>query len=177
MKAPEIFLDLDGVLADFDRHLTKAYQKANGRPDFDKLDYAWWTSMPPTAGAKEFYAFCTSQAETRFLTSPVMSPDCFAGKAQFVTDFTGDKFALTKLIIATDKELIAAPNRILIDDSQSKVDRWLKAGGSAVLHDGDFANTKLLLRNILNRFVYTKPEPAKTPNKTPNKKPFNRFST
>jgi hypothetical protein len=154
MKPPEIFLDLDGVLADFDRHLTAAFQKSNGRPNFAKLDLAWWSSMPACAGAKQFYAFCQSQAETRFLSSPIMSPDCFAGKAKFVVDFTGDSFALKKLIIATDKHLIAAPHRILIDDSQSKVDKWLAAGGIAILHAGDFNATKLLLRNVLNRFVY-----------------------
>lgn len=141
-----VFFDLDGVLADFDGHLdAHGYRAADGNAQWDKLDVSWWASMPACVGAKDFFTKVSARAQTRFLTAPTKSVDCFAGKAQWVTTFLPEMgpMALMRLIIAPsfDKAFIAGPNRILIDDRQKNIDEWVAAGGIGILHSGDFAKT------------------------------------
>lgn len=58
-KTPDdivIFLDLDGVIADFDSHLhAEGKAKEDGSPKWNELDLAWWTGIPVYHGAKKFY--------------------------------------------------------------------------------------------------------------------------
>lgn len=160
----EIYLDLDGVIADFDRHLHDPVHQPpkhnNGAPIWDSLDHAWWETMPASPGAKAFHAYCRTQAPTRFLTSPTLSADCFGGKAAWITTFAGHKAALKDLIIMTDKELMAAPHRILVDDRQSKIDAWVASGGIGILHTGDFAVTQAKLQQTLKALQRHAPRPA-----------------
>lgn len=141
-----IFLDIDGVVADFDAHAT-AHGKYDdkGQPKWDTLDLAWWKSMPAFNGARAFYDALAKQAPVKFLTAPVPSTDCFTGKAEWVQGFLPErgKFALLDLIICHSKakQFLAAPRNILIDDRQKNIDEWQAAGGIGILHDGDFAKT------------------------------------
>lgn len=51
-----IFLDLDGVIADFDAHArTQGKMKPGGKLDYDAMDLAWWETMPAFEGARHFY--------------------------------------------------------------------------------------------------------------------------
>ena len=165
-----IFLDIDGVVADFDTHLhTQNKTKPNGKIDHDALDYAWWSTIPIYEGARSFYDELTALNEVKFLTGPMVSVDCFAGKAAWISEkFLPDrgKWALTDLIICHSKRknLMAAPNRILIDDRIENVESWRQAGGIGIHHQGDFTQTLAQVKR------HTRAEPTAVPVKSSVKK-------
>jgi hypothetical protein len=148
-----IFLDLDGVLADFDLHAANENKRNDdGTLKYDALDREWYRSMPAFEGAREFYDAAKKLAITKFLTGPVLSSDCFSGKADWVETFTGEgKPALKKLIICAsqDKHFLAAPNRILVDDREENIKDWIAAGGIGILHKGDFDETMKALQQAI----------------------------
>lgn len=138
-----IYIDMDGVMADFAGHLqATGMQGADGRPRWNDMSRAWWASIPPIPGAFIFYSHLAARAEVRFLTAPVLSSDCFSGKADWVQRFlpAEGKYALKRLMIVSskDKQQLAAPGRILIDDRQINIDEWTAAGGIGILFTGDF---------------------------------------
>jgi len=141
-----IFLDLDGVIADFDRHAREAGKLTKqGKPDYDKLEQAWWATMPAFKGAEQFYQELRRLGEVKFLTGPVPLSDCFGGKAEWVSNFDRrrGRWALKDLIIcpSNDKQLLGGPGRILIDDRPENIRQWQQAGGLGVLHRGNFSQT------------------------------------
>lgn len=139
----QIFVDMDGVLSDFVKHaFAQDKMDAKGDPKWNELDYNWWVTMPAFEGMKEFYAALKKTAATRILTAPSVSDECFRAKAEWVKNHW-DQWMLKSLIIcsASDKQFLARPNHILIDDRQKNVDEWREAGGIAILHTGDYAAT------------------------------------
>ncbi len=148
-QAPEFqfFVDMDGVLSDFDGH-AKAEGKftADGKTLWDALDLKWWKTMPAYKGAREFFKGLKKLGPVRQLTAPILNADCFRGKAEWTINFRpgAGRFALLDLIIcrAADKNLLARPNHILVDDRQKNIDEWVHAGGIGILHTGDFADTR-----------------------------------
>lgn len=152
----DVFFDLDGVLADFAGH-ARAHGKfdAQGQTLWDKIDYQWWTTMPACKGAKEFYDDVKAMelGKVKFLTAASKSRSSFAGKADWVQTFAPErgKNAMLDIIIASayDKELLAGPRRILIDDRQKNIDAWVAAGGIGILHTGDFAVTREKLQAVI----------------------------
>lgn len=165
VKKIEIFIDMDGVLSDFDAH-AKAHDKfdATGKPKWDLLDQNWWKTMPVFAGALEFYNDMRKLGATRILTAPVPVVDSFAGKAEWTLNFRPEsgRFALLDLCIvrASDKNLMAAPGRILIDDREKNIKEWVEAGGIGILHKGDFADTKKRVEEAIAALGITAPTPA-----------------
>lgn len=152
---PVIFIDVDGVMADFNRHLEDHHMiDAQGRPRWDDLTHDWWASIPAIPGAAAFFARMTQLAETRFLSAPTLSPACFSGKAAWVMSFLPHegKRAIKRLIIASgvDKAVLAAPGRILIDDRAVNIDEWVAAGGIGILFTGDFAATEAAVLKALS---------------------------
>lgn len=149
-----IFLDLDGVIADFEKHAhDHGKMKPSGTPDWDSLDREWWTTIPMFKGAKDFCRELKKAAPVKFLTAPTLSPDCFGGKAEWIKNNFG-KWALRDLIICSgdDKELLAGPGRILIDDRLKNVMAWQQAGGIGILHQGDFERTLARTKDVLCNF-------------------------
>ena len=141
-----IFLDIDGVIADFEGH-ARAHGKMDpkGTPLWNALDETWWATMPAYAGAREFYNALKKCAPVNFLTAPTMSTDCFSGKSKWVQGFVPERgiFILEDLIIcpAIHKHRLATPKTILVDDRIKNVEEWRAAGGIAIHHQGDYAVT------------------------------------
>lgn len=159
-----IFLDIDGVLADFDSHLdTQNKRTAKGGPDFDRLDHNWFATIPVFEGAQDFHKEMTKLGEVNFLTAPTMDPGCHSGKAEWLTtkflpkmddgkfEKGRGKFALGNLMIVPKrlKMLFAQPNRILVDDTLANVESWIEAGGIGVHHKGDFAETLQAVKDAI----------------------------
>ena len=151
----EIFLDMDGVISDFDTHCTlTGFRKEDGSPDYNRMNNkSWFSDMPMYDGARVFYDALAERARVRFLTAPVKYPECFAGKAEWILKFIpehGRAILGDLMIVASkDKHLVAGPKRILIDDRQCNIDEWRKAGGIAILHQGNYAQTLKKLDAIL----------------------------
>ena len=156
LPKPIVFFDMDGVLADFYPH-AKAHDKldAKGEAKWDELDYKWWISMPVCDGAKAVYDSVYTkypELEARILSAPALSEESFAGKAHWVQQFHGgDRRSLSNLLLvaAKDKNLLARPNHILIDDRIKNVLQWREAGGIAIHHKGDFEVTRRELERAL----------------------------
>lgn len=165
VKKIEIFIDMDGVLSDFDAH-AKAHDKfdAEGKPKWDLLDQNWWKTMPVFAGALEFYNDMRKLGATRILTAPVPMIDSFAGKASWTANFRPEsgRFALLDLCIvrASDKNLMAAPGRILIDDREKNIKEWVEEGGIGIHHTGDFADTKKRVEAAIASLNIVTPAPV-----------------
>src|SRR5665213_3149655 len=131
MNQPMIFLDLDGVLADFATH--SPWGNKTTSADALKLDYKWWATIPAFAAAKAFYDEVCQLGTVRFLSGCAASEACFAGKAHWVQAFVSERGSiLTDLILCqkTEKYFLARPDRILVDDSPDNIKAWEAAGGS-----------------------------------------------
>lgn len=156
-----VFIDMDGVLADFN---TGAY-RAHGRPDpyqdlsnlgvwslekiwgisprefWDPIN-AWgedfWTGLDVLPGAQELVGMLSTQLYSTgtiaVLTSPSMHPGCVTGKRKWLTE----RFPkIGKNVVYTGaKHLLAGPNCLLIDDNESNVNEFRYAGGEAILYPG-----------------------------------------
>jgi hypothetical protein len=161
----EIFVDLDGVLGDFDTHArVHAKYDAKGSPKWEELDTFWWSTMPAYDGMREFYDGLNDYGNVRILTSPTMSVDCYQGKAEWVQANWPEKgkFALGDLIIcrSTDKHFLARPNHILIDDRIANINDWVAAGGIGIHHTGDYADTMRRVKEAIDDFKKgKKPQP------------------
>jgi len=152
------FVDIDGVLSDFDTHAKDNGKYGPGGDTlWDLLDLDWWQSMPQYPGAAAFFSALATEGPTRFLTAPVPQVDCFAGKADWVSRFRARQGIddLERLIIcrAVDKNLLARPHHILIDDRQKNIDEWQAAGGIGILHKGDFADTLRRVRDAMAAYA------------------------
>ena len=166
-QGPDIFLDLDGVLTDFERHCDETgYRRPDGSPDYERMNCnKWFGNMCAYDGARAFYDDLCRIARVRFLTAPITHPECFGGKAEWIKSFVPEKggFVLKDLMIVAsqDKYLIAKPGRILIDDRLKNVTAWRAAGGQAVHHTGDYAQTLLAVRNIIAKKPNSSPKPKR----------------
>ena len=146
-----VFFDIDGVVGDFDSHLDRHdLRDANGQARWNALSLAWWQTMPPIAGAQDFFMRVAAKLPARFLTAPTLSTDCFTGKAAWVQTFLPHegKGALKRLLIApsSDKAYLAGPTRILIDDRTKNIEEWLAAGGIGIHFTGDWAAVERALK-------------------------------
>ncbi len=162
-----IYLDMDGVFSDFDTHAREEGKlKPDGRLDYDALDFKWWKTMPVYDGAKQFYNDLKDiGGEMNFLTGPMPHPQCFGGKAMWISNFLS-KWQLGKLNVCPSKKkkLLAGPRRVLIDDRENNVREWREAGGIGVHHDGDYAKTLEKVNEAVTAYLMedAAPPPPKT---------------
>jgi len=183
---PMIFFDLDGVLSDFDRWATEQGKlKPNGAVNWNALDYNWWVTMPPTPGAKDAYDTAWKLGRVMFLTAASLDSGSFSGKVDWVKKFVpeaGSRIVETLVIApSADKALLAAPNRILIDDRQSNIDAWNAAGGMGIHHTGDFKQTLAELQAAVAKIKAAAPNaapatPPVQPTVTPPAKIVGKFN-
>lgn len=145
-----IFLDLDGVLANF----TKAACAQLGEPypsNYVFEDYSWlfdkygdakcysklrghlyWETLELYPWAHELVEIVkeSNPDEWMFLTKPMADPFCFSGKYSFVKKHF-PKYANKLTIISGRKDSFVRDERdILIDDYTKNINLWEQAGGS-----------------------------------------------
>ena len=134
----ELFLDLDGVLADFDRGVVAV----TGRRPEDLSVSAMWRALsrhPDFFGtlefmedARELWAFCEPFHPTILTGLPVgrWAPD---QKRRWVARMLGPTVPVITCM-ARDKAKHAGPGRILVDDRDKAREPWVLAGGTFILH-------------------------------------------
>ena len=157
MNSHKVYLDCDGVFADFVTGILKALEY--GEYDIDKWPWGRVFDIFPLIGTnwKEASKLCTSdfwanlpwmpdgkdiyrEVFTRFnvndtmvLTKPMDNDESYTGKARWVTEHMP---SLRRRLIPTHlpkEELAFDFNCVLIDDSQDNIDRFIAAGGSGIL--------------------------------------------
>lgn len=155
----KIFVDLDGVLADFVTGIEKAVQTVHGTSDFEYSEnrndndkkyrnMIWeaidkyhknhngqlWYELPLLDDAPTLWKF-VSQYDPQIL-SATGDPKYNAGeqKRQWVNEKLGSNVKVNLVRRAGDKQQYADAKHILIDDKHKAIDPWKQSGGIGVLH-------------------------------------------
>jgi hypothetical protein len=121
-----IFLDLDGVIADWETQRKNWGWNAQSNTDY--FPHKFWANIPIFDHGLAFYRALRDMAPVVILTSPSNNPECLSGKAEWI-----DKHLKTRdFLIGGCKWAAAGPKKILIDDSEKKLIRFAAAGGVAI---------------------------------------------
>lgn len=150
----KIFVDMDGVLVDFvggvSRMLGIEYPAKYGEigpwdigkafgvdPDdiWPRLQFLFWSNLDPLPWCIDLLMMCelaVGMGNVSILTTQCGSEFCSSGKENWVRERLPKRF-LESIIITKDKHLVAARDRILIDDNEENIDAWNMAGGFGVL--------------------------------------------
>lgn len=150
-KAYDVYVDMDGVLTDFERRFE---QFAGVTPDefmaqkkiefgeekadeqfWDLIDnqigVRFWAGMPWMPEGEKLYQYIKKSKPT-ILTSPSRDDSSRIGKGVWVKRNMPNvpiKFGYK----ASGKAKYAGPNKILIDDREDNVQAWKAAGGIGIL--------------------------------------------
>ena len=150
----KIYSDMDGVLVDFE----KGYEKLTGidlkgeyRPDgenfwkpIEQAGVGYWAGLEWMSDGKQLWSYL-KPFNPVLLSAPSRSQSSRIGKHVWVKH----KIPGTKLILryASQKQELATPESILIDDRQANIDQWEAAGGIGILHTST-ANTIQQLQKL-----------------------------
>lgn len=169
MLEPLIVVDMDGVLVDF----CKAAYMIHAKPydgfepkhfDFfedwgltadefwapiDKAGPGWWAELPVFPWAGELIHHIKRQGN--FVIATACSRHAYSshGKVVAIQRLFGNSFR--DYFITPRKWFLAGPNRVLIDDYEENVDKFVKHGGNAIL----FPQSWNLNRDIVDPVAHT----------------------
>lgn len=160
LETPEykLFIDMDGVLANFNEGMTRALQTVFG-PEWvhDEEEYErsskyrnlmWkaldkyqeehngelWFELKPLEDAFELWAYiCNYPVEVLSATghAKYKAED---QKRRWFADYFDGSIRMNFTSKAAEKAKHAKPNHILIDDKPKAIDPWVAAGGIGILH-------------------------------------------
>lgn len=148
-----LYIDLDGVMADFDSafpalfgldHRSLADDEMwgyiNGHPSF-------FRDLPPMAGAVEFFRSIEHLDPVILTACPKSNyPLAATQKRAWVREHLSTTCLVLPVLGGRHKPLFMhRPGDVLIDDFESNCAAWNEAGGVAIRHDGDWTATRLAL--------------------------------
>ncbi len=147
-KEYKIFVDLDGVMADLDKHVLDLTGKTfpqlrkndqdDGFQNFVNAERAKGHSvfgeLDPMPDAQQLWDYIVKYNPSILTATGEPVAEATAEKIRWVMDnLSGfDKIHTVKKSIL--KAEYAQPNHILIDDREKSINPWTKAGGIGVLH-------------------------------------------
>lgn len=104
----------------------REFWEALAQEEWASLPKFWWADrLIELANRLESDKICT----WRFLTSPIMTPECFAGKSEWV--IRNYPQHANKLIIGKNKQDIVGTEDLLIDDSEENLKHMRASGKDA----------------------------------------------
>lgn len=145
-----LYLDLDGVMADFDRAFPETFGVSHvDMPKPEMWRYIstkprFFADLPPMPGAMEAWAFWLRWYNPTVLTSAGEShyDEIAPQKRDWVARFLGDDVPVIVVRDGIDKpKHMLREGDILIDDWSKNTNAWNAAGGVAVKHEGDWGAT------------------------------------
>ncbi|MGO4738601.1 hypothetical protein AB4099_18785 [Bosea sp. 2KB_26] len=151
-----LYLDLDGVMADFDAHFPAVF----GLDHRGMADDAMWQTinahpsyfrdMPPCPGAIEFFREIAHLDPIVLTACPRTNyANAATQKRAWVREHLSTSITVLPVMGGHNKPLFMhAPKDILIDDFRRNTEAWSAAGGVSILHQ-DFRDTRLQLQTIL----------------------------
>ena len=160
MKKPHIsciYLDLDGVVADFNKRYKELYhmepREAEKRKEFNKYfdefiatgQFATLDLMPGTMDGIEFLRKAPVPTQILSSTANEERYDTISKQKLVWLQTHGITFTPNFVPGKKHKWKFAAPDKIIIDDTESVIDDWRKAGGIGILHK-DWETTLAILK-------------------------------
>jgi hypothetical protein len=153
---PKLYLDLDGVMADFDAHFPATF----GLDHRSLADDAMWATinahpsyfrdMPPCDGAKAFFDNISWMDPIILTACPRTNyANAARQKRAWVREHLSTSCMVLPVMGGRNKPLFMhAPGDILIDDFERNILVWQEDGGRGILHR-DFATTREALDRLL----------------------------
>lgn len=148
---PKIFLDMDGVFVDIMRGIENYFgvflDHASYSQDFYKklgmhredfwsgLSTEFWATLPKTEDADLILALVEPYKPMILTAHPGFGiAQCVAGKVQWLEMHLLDYLQEDRVVFSgRDKSFLANPGVILIDDHDTTITDWNKAGGDGIL--------------------------------------------
>ena len=151
----QIFCDMDGVLADFDRHHEDVFGFRSGT-HADNVDWKkireiknFYLNIPPMLDMDYLWNFIESVEPIILTGIPSSVKEAADNKIAWVRKHLGSQVTV-RCCLSKEKYLHAKPGDILIDDWEKHKQLWVNAGGIWVTHI-DARSTVLQLKSILGR--------------------------
>lgn len=156
---PRIYLDLDGVMADFNHHFPATFNldhrnlaskeiwaKINAHPNY-------FLDMPPCLGALDFFQ---SIERLQPIVLTACSKDNFENNARQKRAWVHKHLSPTVTVLPVHGSrfkpmFMHAPGDILIDDYESNIGGWNAEGGIGI-HHTDFPSTEAALVEALQNW-------------------------
>jgi 5'(3')-deoxyribonucleotidase len=144
-----ILLDCDGVLADFVTGTLKAHNRSEKHDDVGYWDYyldwgmtaeefwaptkGWefWNDLPKYPWADYLYQSLSDLGKVIIVTSPSDCPFASAGKTMWLQRNFGIR--AKDIFIGGQKDAMALPTSVLVDDYPKNIEAFAKEGGKTVL--------------------------------------------
>jgi hypothetical protein len=138
---PQVFVDMDGVLADFDAHHEAVF---GARPDklVDSVDWGavravagFYADMPPMADAMELWDFVSRLTPRPILLTGIPSSveEAADNKRAWAAKHLGPNVEV-RCCLSRQKCEHAKSGDILIDDWEKYRDLWVAKGGRWITH-------------------------------------------
>ena len=173
-----IYLDVDGVLADFVSGACDFFDRPRPKEHDGQIDYHWYRdwgmskeeflgnllspeadplseSLRPLPWAKSLYYTCDSYDSVRFLSAIWHSPAAWAGRLKWLKRHL--EVDPSKVILVGEAEAKAhfatdldGRANFLVDDREDNIEAWCAAGGRGFLWPGP-ANPKWSDYHIMER--------------------------
>ena len=157
----KIFVDMDGVLADFVKGVEGA-KYLNGPltcdQDYDekKIELSnngLFRNLPVMPGMEKLIKHVDQTAhhwEILTASGEINREVVVKDKLKWIKKHVGPNVIVTATIKGRDKAVFARPNHVLIDDRKDNIEAWEQAGGIGVLHT-DADNTINQLKKLKRR--------------------------
>ena len=160
MRKPQIsciYLDMDGVIADFVKRYKELYnmepKEAEKNKKFDHFfdefiasnQFATLDLMPGAMEGIEFLRKCSVPTQILSSTANEKRYDAISKQKMIWLQTHGITFTPNFVPGKRHKYKYAAPDKIIIDDTESVIDDWRSAGGIGILHK-DWVSTMAILR-------------------------------
>ena len=140
---PRIYLDMDGVLVNFEKQLEDTIKmpiskwmtldrKKRWDPVIARKDF--WSSMPWLPEGKKLFNY-VRKFKPHILSAYVEhanDPNCIPGKAKWAMRNTGIPMSRINLVMRSQKKNYASPASILIDDYEKNTREFNARGGTGI---------------------------------------------
>jgi len=149
----KVFLDMDGVLANFFKGVCSAFGKNYDYRNLKEYNFwdSWnitreqvdkvctvdfWSNLEPMHDAFDIFdAVCNKfpySKDIYFLTTPMPNTDSWSGKAEWMRRYFST-FEEHLIITQASKSLLAGPDTLLIDDKDENIAEFTAIGGIGIL--------------------------------------------
>lgn len=158
-SALKIFIDLDGVLTDFEKSARQLFPGGWKKVSITNPALFWravsnkgpefWSEMAWLKGGKQVWSFLKKWDPTVLSAYPRDRANTIKGKRIWVKRELGRKAAKSAIFCPkAEKIKYAGTGQVLVDDNRVIVENWRKAGGVGILHKNLKDTIKILERTI-----------------------------